>query len=485
MAWATIPIALLSYGVLDGTDEKMMAASSLIIALYAIVFVDSNAATTGSLCLNFFLFSTLGSQVAFLLVGANGLTEMMGVGPSLAAKPVARLYYDLAYLGVMAAVAALFAKARLDRHGRSFEVQVNEDRRCAEIALAWCLPLSAMWTVVAYLPSSVGWVVKTFGAHVEFIPFFAGRYLSPKNRTFWAWVALLIINAAVSLLVGGRYNAFFPLLVFSIGICTALPPAARRVAFLVALIGIIPGLGLVGAFGVVRSVVGRDDASLVSLSHASTVLSELESVRKDQSDQMKIGLLRDGAVRLIPWANYAVPSMSPEVVPFRGYETFASEVANAFAIYRFSPGARERMVFLQMGGLAATNYGFAVGEGFAVEWGVLADGWSRSGWLGGVLFLGIGALFLLGSEMLLARTELIRPGLKVLLYPVIIGAAVRMNSVAFLETLRTASLAIVLYGLVLLFVQSFLNRFLPARVAPGPERPGRSLPTNRRPALRR
>jgi hypothetical protein len=184
-------------------------------------------------------------------------------------------------------------------------------------------------------------------------------------------------------------------------------------------------------------------------------------------------LLREGVARMIAWPNYAPPALSPEVVPYRGFTTFPREIANATAIYALAPGAVAEYAQLRMGTYAANDYGFLVNELTSVEWGVLADGWSRAGWWSGILFIATAYWLVFGLERMAVTFLRFGPAAQMIFTGFLMSRLLRINSIPLLEFLRTTVLyVLVLVPFLLLLQRIFrLNDGERPTVGPGLPRP--------------
>lgn len=444
--------------VTEDPNFQAMAASVIAMGAILTVFALSTAIRAQSHGFGFCLVVLLLPQAGFFMLGIGGILGSFVVGSAQwTDKGWVQLAYGLTLVFVNAVAAAVFLRGLRPGSGYAEQLhQTTASRREVEWVLMWCLPISAAIPVVLLLPESVGTLVKTFSFQATFIPFFVGRFVHRRSPIFWAWIAFLAINALLGMLQGGRFNAFFPVLMFLVGFRGTLNPASRRFTDSIALAGFFPAVLIIGALGLVRNELGRDSRDNLTSAHAVRLADSFGQIATARSEDVTLAMLTDGASRLIPWSNYAVPLLSPDSIPYRGFESFPAEVVNSLMIYRFSDDARGKLFSLNMHALVANDYGFAVQEGFAVDWGVLADGWSRGGWLGGVAFLFIGCSLIYALERWLIATRTLRPAFKMVLHAVILGRLLVVDTIPLLELIRQTLLAVLLYFLILLVVQKFI-----------------------------
>lgn len=238
--------------------------------------------------------------------------------------------------------------------------------------------------------------VAAFVAGVRF------RQTAPGVQVLWG---VALAGAAVRAVLGGGRTDFLPLLLYGWGIFLQLDSWKPKAALLlVALVLTPPFVVLNGFIGSYRLKNGR-----ISNLHELTT-DRLETALRAR-DQVAVGHrtpLQMVLERLLNHPNAAVVILSPDAIPYRGWDNLSADIADNFDV----TGLRGREAIAavreswreQDFGLGAANlYGFYSGLKSGVEFSILADGWSRAGPLGVLLYGALAALVLLGAEYALLR----------------------------------------------------------------------------------
>jgi hypothetical protein len=152
---------------------------------------------------------------------------------------------------------------------------------------------------------------------------------------------------------------------------------------------------LVGVMGVVRDRIGRGEDALRAEGRVELYLEAFKEVVTGQSGISDERIDQLGKGRNINWPNLSAIALSPAVIPYVGFANISDEVSAIFTIEGLSGGtdlenitqARVNQIEKGLGSGMANRYGFMVNEGNSVEWGLLADAWSKGGlWMYLALF---------------------------------------------------------------------------------------------------
>jgi hypothetical protein len=263
------------------------------------------------------------------------------------------------------------------------------------------------------------------------------------------WLALA--GAAVRAVLGGGRTDFLPLLLYGWGVFLQLTSWKARAALLLVALALTPSFVVLNGFiGSYRLKNGR-----VANLHELTT-DRLETALRAR-DQVAVGHrtpLQMVLERLLNHPNAAVVVLSPEEIPFRGWANLPDEVADAFDITGLRgreaiAAVREAWREQEFGLGAANGYGFYAGLKSGVEFSILADGYSRAGYAGVLLYGLLAVLVLLGVEYTLLRLcpAVSADGVFVLVFLLYIALGVFYAYPAF-WTLKFLVLRTLDYGLV-------------------------------------
>lgn len=238
--------------------------------------------------------------------------------------------------------------------------------------------------------------VAAFVAGVRF------RHTSLGLQRLW-WVALA--GAVVRAVLGGGRTDFLPLLLYGWGFFLQLNSWKPRMALLLVALALTPSFVVLNGFiGSYRLKNGR-----ISNLHELTA-DRLETALRAR-DQVAVGHrtpLQMVLERLLNHPNAAVVILSPGEIAYRGWANLPDDIADNFAVTGLRgqeaiAAVREAWREQEFGLGAANGYGFYAGLKSGVEFSILADGWSRAGPLGVLLYGALAVLVLLGAEYALLR----------------------------------------------------------------------------------
>lgn len=239
-------------------------------------------------------------------------------------------------------------------------------------------------------------VVGAFVAGVRF------RQTGLAVQVLW-WVALT--GAGARAVLGGGRTDFLPLLLYGWGVFLQLSSWRPRAVLLVMALALTPPFVVLNGFiGSYRLKNGR-------ISNLNELTTDRVETALRARDQVAVGHrtpLQMVLERLLNHPNAAVVTMTPDGLPYRGWANLPDDVADNFdvtglrgrdAIDAVREGWRE-----QEFGLGTANaYGFYAGLKSGVEFSILADGWSRAGPFGVLLYGVLAVLILVGVEFFLLQ----------------------------------------------------------------------------------
>lgn len=292
-----------------------------------------------------------------------------------------------------------------------------------------------------------GYAVRVVQQSFSFMPLVMGRYFLQFPRTNRLWLVVLPINAAIGLSVGGRGPALIPVGLYIIGRVLGQSGTNRLRSMIFATLLVIPISVLAGAVGVVRSDIGRGDFSLFSPDRVEEMADSIWSYLTNPSSSTDQDTLINGPGRMVVWPNLSATILTPEYIPYRGFDSFLPEVSMTFKIAAFAGLSRQDMYDANLSSYPATLYGYMVNPDTSVEWGVLADGWSRGG-ISGVLAFGfVLTLFFTWAEYIFVSRQ-VHTTNAILVAGILFGSALTFSATStLLYILRQTTFAC---GLILL-----------------------------------
>lgn len=257
--------------------------------------------------------------------------------------------------------------------------------------------------IVGSLLIFISWFVteqvfeENFGAYLirilirvcTFIPFAMGYYWDRFRTALAVYVATFLLGLYFAFLTGSRGYVYLPLMLFFIGVALRQYSKGRLLRGILVLAPV--GVALVvlgGVIGIMRDEIGRTDlrktGEVSGAVRANVARSLLETGGEGSGNT---GVIENIAFRMVPWANFVVPVMSPNDVPYRGFGDLSEEMVSAFFVARFTGVG-------YFSNLHSNNYGFYTGDSSSVDFGLIADSWSRGGLIGAILYSSAGAFLL-------------------------------------------------------------------------------------------
>ena len=235
--------------------------------------------------------------------------------------------------------------------------------------------------------------------------FVAGVRFRQTRRAVQVLWGVALAGAAVRAVLGGGRTDFLPLLLYGWGFYLQLTSSRQRAAVLgVALVLAPPFVVLNGFIGSYRLQYGRvDNLNELTTDRVSTALNARDVVAVGQRTPLQMVL-----ERLFNHPNAAVVLMTPDELPYRGWANLGEDLADNFDVTGLRGKAaiadvREAWQQQEFGLGAANLYGFYSGLKSGVEFSILADGYSRAGPWGVLLYGLLAVLVLVGGEYALLR----------------------------------------------------------------------------------
>lgn len=251
----------------------------------------------------------------------------------------------------------------------------------------------------------VSYAIAVIALSFSFSPLFIGlvwQRIDKISRILW--VIALAANTLFHSLQGSRGTAFFPIVFVIVGYLVSIVQQKklfRRKLIVFSIIALLstPVLSFVALF---RSVSGRGIE--VNIDNISLLWDFMQSY-SSHSSQNESEQLGQSFGRMLIEANVAAIKQTPDNVPYRDFESITDELVSIISLkgeqgseeYRQSRGSAG------FGTGVATRYGFNVNKTTSVEWPLFADGYSRFGYIGLILYSFLFALFLSFIEKKVAK----------------------------------------------------------------------------------
>lgn len=224
------------------------------------------------------------------------------------------------------------------------------------------------------------YVIAVFSLTFSFVTILIGfiyNRLTFFNRALW--ILILGINLLFHSMQGSRGSAVFPILFMIAGYLMSISHKKnifkkKIIVFSFILLIFFPFFSFVADF---RTNVGRGlDVSIETFQTMLDFAKNGQSVDEESSVRNSLG-------RTLIAANVVTPYMTPSKVPYRGFYGMKNEVMSVISLAGDEGNSMRADIGYGTG--IAINYGFVVNDATSVEWPILADAFSRFGYLG-VLF---------------------------------------------------------------------------------------------------
>lgn len=251
------------------------------------------------------------------------------------------------------------------------------------IYYAWLgLFLIALYPFNVFLPSVPAYFLRLSLSIFVLSPILAGYFFFRSTILFnVCWIFILILFTGWNYTTGGRGHATLFLVYYVVGMWFGAPSGdiRKRIAIIV-LLCIYPFTVILGTVGNIRDEIGRISTENINRARIELFLSTFSDRRASTKDDRS---LVDAVYRLVNWANPAVVYLTPEKVEYRYFSSIPDELSSIFDISILSGKTPEQKrkedIEKKLGTAAANDYGFRVTVANSVEFGVIADAWSRLG----------------------------------------------------------------------------------------------------------
>jgi hypothetical protein len=265
-------------------------------------------------------------------------------------------------------------------------------------SIGWFLGLAAVtslfwWFAITEFDNRFFFIVRRFHNALAFAPFFVGLTCRVFPNVARLWILVLALQFGISFITGTRGGAFYPAIFLLTGYLIGIPSTEERRSIF--LFRVAPLLCVLFAFGVVigaaRDAVGRTD--LVTALREGTLFSKIKLDKVLDRINSGDGFLMSGIIRMTSLPPLAVPNLSPEPIPYRGFDDFGEELAASTSTRFFSGEEGSRFYWANW---CLKPYGFAVNKDksgrktSSVELSSFVDGFTRGGWPIGIAWCLIG-----------------------------------------------------------------------------------------------
>lgn len=366
------------------------------------------------------------------------------------------------------AIALIFAVTKEFSRPQPYDVplksmlRVTSNRYGLFLVIAGCIKLT-YWLSITDLDNPLFYFARVLNSTVMLVPFFVGYSAFLFKRATCFWLVILFFEVVVAFLTGTRGSAFYPIMYFSAGFILGLPTWNARLkwGFLMApLAGVL--LFSAVLIGAVRDVVGRTDLK-TALTQGSIISEMSDSIVTSDID-MGGGIAYKAFRRLTNWGYYVVPSMSPDPVPYRGFDDFGLEIRSSVGLGIFAlinPNWRGSIYFSN---IHLNPYGFPVHIGpdgnrtSNVPMPVQVDGFTRGGWLAAFVYILFACAVIFYLERFFRRKLLPRyqPLFLMLLTFLSYIAVERFGSISLVHSMRQ----LVMEGVLVFFLYFTIDRIL-------------------------
>jgi hypothetical protein len=312
--------------------------------------------------------------------------------------------------------------------------------------------LSFAYAIDTEASGKIGYLLRVFYYATSFAAFAAGFHLRRFRRAAVIWIVSICLYFFYAFVTGSRGLAFVQGGLFLLGWVASSDSSSivwKRVFFVLIPL-LIPMFALSGLIGEVRARVGRGSLNMIKSfdwqTYHEAVSDIMETYRTKATDEADAGFMGRGVARMVQWCNAAVPPMSPEYVPYRGYRDLPYEVRESLSLGLFGQNA-------YWGNLYSNAYGFLTNESTSIEFGLVADGWSRGGFFGALLYSMLAGAYIICHELVIRRLFQRQTSVLVFLLLVVInqcvGGFVRMGLVAAIRLTILYSAAVLVLCMAL------------------------------------
>lgn len=367
-----------------------------------------------------------------------------------------------------AAILAVYLMGRLLVRPRGYDIPVKKmllhtsNRFEIFLIVAGCIKL-LYWFSITVLDNPIFYFVRVLITTVSFVPFIVGYCAFTFKRATIFWILIILFELVVAFLTGNRGLAFWPIMFFGAGFFIGLPNWSLRFkwSLFLAPIGILLLISAVW-IGAMRDVVGRTD--LITAIRDGAVVRSHDDATITRDLEIRVNIAYAGFRRLTVWGPLVIPAMTPDPIPFRGFNDFAYEVRAAAGLGIFAlidPNFRGSFYFAN---IHLNPYGFPVHVGpdgvrtSNAPMPVHVDGFTRGGWLAAFAFVLVAYSLVYSIERLL-RSKLLpkyQPLFLMMLTFLCYITVLRFMSISFVHSLRQ----LIMEGILVFIVFFIADRTL-------------------------
>jgi len=308
------------------------------------------------------------------------------------------------------------------------------------------------WPAALENSGAIGYFGRILASALMVAPFLAGHDSRADRRLAALWSVVILVNAVVGIAAGTRSMAFIAAVLFGAGYVSALPRSRRLVVGACGGLAMMLLLQVAGALGVVRDELGRGGLELLGPDRVREMFDGILRQMTPGDQQSSQAVMLQGVGRLLAWTNVVVPIMTPESIPYRGFDGFLDEAAGTLRIASVSGLTVDDLLDIGLANAQARVYGFPVNSSTSVEFALAADGWSRGGAPVALLFSFIVALGLTAGEVCAFRLHQYGTGVATILaLPAARAAVFDAPTYPLLPTLRSMVMyTLMVAGLVMI-----------------------------------
>lgn len=412
-AAAAALLAIVSRGETERLFFSLLAATLTNGALMCLLLVVEVELVCGK-----FLCAAHAIQTPFLLIFYFGFAgeTLRGMFPldTITASPFATAIGTVVVpfcVTLVAVIRRILLPARPERTTLRAMLMKGDAMLATLVGVSALFYLSFAYSTEVQAAGVPGYILRVLYYATSFSVFAAGFLARRFPNVTKVWVACLLFYVFYATATGSRGLAFIQGGLFLLGWMVA--PSNPRAIVRRGVRVLLPLLAVMfvasGIISDIRDTAGRGGwDKVVSFSPRTYLQVASESIaarRQKQSAEHEISPLGLGFQRMVQWCNLVVPPMTPSQVPYRG----------------FSDGVEEIRSFVRFGLLGSqlyhstvhtNSYGFLSNEVTSVEFGLIADGWSRAGAIGAIIYGIIASLYLILHECLIRSVFRWHPSLR-------------------------------------------------------------------------
>lgn len=316
-----------------------------------------------------------------------------------------------------------FSAKAMPQDGKAANIKLiaaRADDRLQVVLIGCALLQSLIWitTDSKFIESGWAYIHRIIYSALVFVPFLAGYYAEKFRMALAAWLMVLLFGVVLAGFTGSRGYAFIPLGYLSVGFFFGLRNLRERLVWSIRLSPAFAiGVALAGVIDATRTEVGRGGLERTSSTEIALTLSRAKEILRFGQGSTDATSVELGLSRFVPWSNLVVPVMSPASVPFRGWDDLGEELRSLYKLGRFTGSTYSSNDH-------ANNYGFLVSSTTSVEFGIAADGWSRMGLLGAILYGFVFAAALYFAEIAAKRLSRDSSNIYLLVFAILANASI-------------------------------------------------------------